>query len=237
MPQIRLGDIPVEVQLKDVKNVHLSVHPPHGAVRISAPARMKLDTIRVYAISRLGWIKEQQAKLRGQERESRREYVDRESHYVWGKRYLMSVREHHGPPTVELRGSWMIVRVRPGTDDEQRARYVQDWYRSRLKSAVPPLLEKWQPLVGVKARTFFVQRMRTKWGSCNHQGGTIRLNTELAKKPPECLEYLVVHELVHLRVPTHGPRFVALMDRLMPRWRSLREQLNSLPVSHVDWNL
>lgn len=237
MAQITLGAIHVEVVLKDVKNVHLSVYPPNGAVRISAPKRMKLDTIRVYAISRLDWIKEQQAKLRGQERESPREYVDRESHYVWGKRYLLSVREHQGPPTVELSGSRMILRVGPCSEEAQRARYVEDWYRERLKAAVPAVLAKWEPLVGVKAKRFFVQRMRTKWGSCNHEARTIRLNTELAKKPPECLEYLVVHELVHLRVPTHGTRFVTLMDELMPRWRFFRELLNSLPVRHEDWRV
>lgn len=235
MAQLKLGDISVDVVLKDIKNVHLSVYPPTGAVRISAPKRMKLDTIRVFAISRLDWIKAQQSKLRGQERETPRDYIDRESHHVWGKRYLLTVREHDGPPTVELTHSRMILRVSPGTDQEQREVYVEDWYRERLKAAIPPLLAKWAPLIGMAPLRFYVRRMKTKWGSCNHKAGTIRFNTELAKKPRECLEYLVVHELVHLMEPTHNARFVALMDKFMPRWQLRREALNRLPVRRENW--
>jgi predicted metal-dependent hydrolase len=236
MAQIKLGDITVDVILKDIKNVHLSVHPPAGKVRISAPERMSLDTIRVFAISKLDWIKQQQAKLRGQERESPREYLDRESHYLWGRRYLLTVTENDAPPAIELKHRRMILRVRPGTGQEKREALVEEWYRERLKEAVPPLLGRWEPLLGVKAKRWFVQRMKTKWGSCNHRSGTIRLNTELAKKPPECLEYIVVHELVHLLEPTHNARFLALMDRFMPRWQSHREELNRLPLRRETWS-
>lgn len=236
MAQIKLGDIMVDVILKDIKNVHLSVHPPAGKVRISAPERMSLDTIRVFAISKLDWIKQQQAKLRGQERESPREYLDRESHHVWGRRYLLTVTENDAPPAIELKHRRMILRVRPGTGQEKREALVEEWYRERLKEAVPPLLERWEPLLGVKAKRWFVQRMKTKWGSCNHRSGTIRLNTELAKKPPECLEYIVVHELVHLLEPTHNARFLALMDRFMPKWQSHREELNRLPLRRETWS-
>jgi predicted metal-dependent hydrolase len=236
MAQIKLGDITVDVILKDIKNVHLSVHPPAGKVRISAPERMSLDTIRVFAISKLDWIKQQQAKLRGQERESPREYLDRESHYLWGRRYLLTVTESDAPPAIELKHRRMILRVRPGTGQEKREALVEEWYRERLKEAVPPLLGRWEPLLGVKAKRWFVQRMKTKWGSCNHRSGTIRLNTELAKKPPECLEYIVVHELVHLLEPTHNARFLTLMDRFMPRWQSHREELNRLPLRRETWS-
>jgi predicted metal-dependent hydrolase len=226
----------VDVVLKDIKNVHLSVYPPAGRVRISAPKRMSLDTIRVFAISKLDWIKQQQAKLRGQERETPREYLDRESHYVWGKRYLLMVTESDAPPAIELKHRRMILRVRPGTDQEKKEALVEEWYREQLKEAVPPLLERWEPLLGVKANRWFVQRMKTKWGSCNHRSGTIRLNTELAKKPPECLEYIVVHELVHLLEPTHNARFLALMDRFMPKWQFHREELNRLPLRRERWS-
>jgi hypothetical protein len=234
--QIQLGDIAVDVVLKDIKNVHLSVHPPTGRVRISAPKRMKIDTIRVFAISKLDWIKRQQTKLREQERETPREYVDRESHWVWGKRYLLTVSESDQPPSIELKHSRMVLRVRPGTDEGKRQVLVEEWYRGRLKEAVPPLLERWQPLLGVEVERFFVQRMKTKWGSCNPEARTIRLNTELAKKPPECLEYIVVHELVHLLEPTHNARFVALMDRFMPKWHFHRQVLNRLPVRRETWS-
>ncbi|HKI02797.1 MAG TPA: SprT family zinc-dependent metalloprotease [Thermoanaerobaculia bacterium] len=234
--QIELGDIKVDVVLKDIKNVHLSVYPPTGRVRISAPKRMSLDTIRVFAISKLDWIKQQQTKLREQERETPRDYVDRESHYIWGKRYLLTLTESDEPPSIELKHRRMLLRVRPQTDAAKRQTFVEDWYREQLKKAVPPLLERWQPLLGVSVDRWFVQRMKTKWGSCNHKASTIRLNTELAKKPPECLEYIVVHELVHLLEPTHNARFVALMDRFMPKWQFHRQALNRLPVRQERWS-
>ena len=236
MSQIKLGDIAVDVVLKDIKNVHLSVYPPTGRVRISAPKRMKMETIRVFAISKLDWIKQQQKKLREQERETPREYLDRESHYVWGKRYLLTVSESDERPLIELKHSSMLLRVRPRTDADKRQALLEAWYRERLKEAVTPLIERWQPPLGVTVERFFVQRMKTKWGSCNHKARTIRLNTELAKKPPECLEYIVVHELVHLLEPTHNSRFVALMDRFMPKWQFHRQVLNRLPVRRETWS-
>ena len=229
--QLELGDVSVDVVLKDIKNVHLSVYPPTGRVRISAPERMSMDTIRAFAISKLGWIKKQQRKLGQQERETPREYVDRESHYVWGKRYLLTVAERAAPPSIELKHNRIFLRVRPRTDKSRRQAIVEEWYRRQIKKAVPPLLARWEPRMDVRVERFFVQRMKTKWGSCNHKASTIRLNTELATKPPECLEYIVVHELVHLLEPTHNARFVRLMDRFMPRWEFHREALNRLPVS------
>ena len=233
--QMAFGAIIVDVVIKNIKNIHLSVYPPNGRVRIAAPSRMCLDAIRVFAVSRLGWIKQQQQKLQEQERETPREYLGRESHYVWGKRYLLSVIESHAAPSVALQHSRLLLRVRPGTDAQKKQAIVEAWYRQQLKKAVPPLLARWEPLMGVKVERFFVQRMKTKWGSCNHGARTIRLNTELAKKPRECLEYIVVHEMTHLLEPTHNARFVALMDQCMPQWRFYRDQLNRLPVSHEDW--
>jgi predicted metal-dependent hydrolase len=234
--QVKLGDIEVDVVLKDIKNVHLSVHPPTGRVRISAPKRASLDTIRVFAISKLGWIKQQQTKLREQEREAPRDYVDRESHYVWGKRYLLTISTTDEPASVELKHHRLLLRVRPRTDEDKRRALVEEWYRDQLKEAVPPLLGRWQPRLGVRVERLFVQRMKTKWGSCNHKARTIRLNTELAKKPAECLEYIILHEMVHLLEPTHSARFGALMDRFMPNWQFHRQVLNRLPVRREKWS-
>ncbi|AKB31600.1 putative metal-dependent hydrolase [Methanosarcina siciliae HI350] len=233
--QIELGDIKVDVVLKDIKNIHLSVYPPNGRVKISAPLRMDMDTIRVFAISRLGWIKQQRKKFREQARETPREYLDLESHYVWGKRYLLKVIEVCEAPSVELKHNKMILRVRPGTADEKKQAVVDAWYREQLKKAIPSLIAKWEPLMDVKVERFFVQRMKTKWGSCNHKARNIRLNTELAKKPPECLEYIIIHEMTHLLEPTHNSRFIALMDRFMSKWQFYRDRLNQLPVSHENW--
>lgn len=234
--RIQLGDLAVDVLLKDIKNVHLSVHPPTGRVTVSAPMRMNPDTIRVYTISKLGWIRQQQRKLREQERETPREYLDRESHYVWGKRYLLKVSESEQPPTVELDHNRMVLRVRAGTDETRRQAIVEGWYREQIKRTAPPLIEKWEKLIGVRVQRFFVQRMKTKWGSCNPRTRTIRLNTDLAKKPRECLEYLIVHELAHLLEPTHNARFIALMTQFLPKWKSHRQSLNRLPVRHESWD-
>ena len=232
---LQLGGIAVDVVFKDIKNVHLSVYPPTGRVRISAPSRMSLDTIRVFAISKLAWIKQQQTKLQAQERETPREYLDRESHYVWGKRYLLSVVENERAPSVELKHSRMILTVRGGADPAAKEAVVAQWYREQIKILVPQLISKWEPVLGASVKRVFVQQMKTKWGSCNPHARTIRLNTELARKPKECLEYIVAHEMIHLLEPTHNARFMVLMDQFMPRWQHFRQRLNRLPVRHVDW--
>jgi predicted metal-dependent hydrolase len=233
--RVKLGEMFVDVLRKDIKNVHLSVHPPTGRVRIAAPARMSLDTIRVFAISKLPWIRAQQHKLNEQERETPREYLERESHYVWGRRYLLVVRECDEVPSVELSHNRIILRVHEGTERDRRESLMQHWFREQLKIAAQPLIAKWERLIGVKLSRVFVQQMKTKWGSCNHRAGSIRLNTELAKKPKDCLEYIIVHEMVHLLEPTHNARFMALMDLFIPKWQSRRETLNRLPVRHESW--
>jgi len=220
---------------KDIKNVHLSVYPPAGRVRISAPSRMSLDTIRVFAISKLAWIKQQQKRLGEQERETPREYIDRESHYIWGRRYLLKVTEHDAAPAVTLRHNRLLLAIRPGTSGDRKREVVEEWYRNLLKEVVQPLIQKWQPRMGVKVNQIFVQKMKTKWGGCNPRTKSIRLNTELAKKPRECLEYILVHEMTHLLEPTHNERFVALMDRFMPKWKFYRDMINRLPVRHESW--
>jgi predicted metal-dependent hydrolase len=233
--KIDLGGIVVDVVKKDIKNVHLSVHPPVGKVRISAPLRMETDTIRVFAISKLGWIKQQQKKLRAQQRETPREYLDRESHYLWGERYLLEVVEKDKAPGVELKHKTLLLRVRSKSSEEKKQATLDQWYREQLKQAVPPLIARWERLMEVKVEKFFVQRMKTKWGSCNPRSRSIRLNSELAKKPLECLEYIVVHEMVHLLEPTHNRSFVALIDQFMPKWQFYRDTLNRLPVRHESW--
>ena len=233
--QFKLGDIAVDVVLKDIKNVHLSVHPPTGRVRISAPSRMKMNTIRVFAISKLTWIRQQQRKLREQDREAPREYVDRESHYVWGRRLLLKVVEENAAPSVRLQHARLLLQVRPDSDCATREAVVAAFYRDLLKAVVPSLIEAWEPRLKVRVAGFFARQMKTKWGSCNPDTRIIRLNTELAKKPRECLEYIIVHEMVHLLEPTHNARFQGLMDRFLPTWLTTRELLNRLPARHDRW--
>lgn len=233
--QIEISGFPVEVVFKDIKNIHLSVHPPTGRVRISAPARLSIDVIRVYAISKLAWIKKQQVKFQNQERETKREYLDRESHYVWGRRYLLTVNETNQVPVVELRHNQMLLTVRPGSGMDKREAVVSAWYRDELRDAVAPLVEKWELQLGVKANRIIVRRMKTKWGSCNPHTRNIHLNTELAKKPRECLEYVVVHELIHLLEGHHNDNFQIYMNKFLPSWRLLREELNHAPLAHQEW--
>lgn len=233
---IELGDITVDVVKKDIKNLHLSVYPPKGNVRISAPQRMDLATIRLFAVSKLRWIKQEQRQQRAQEREAPREYLNRESHYLWGKRYLLDIVEKEAPPTLKHNHSQMILQVRPGADAAKKRAIIDESYRQQLKSAIPPLIAKWEQLMGVTVADFTVRKMKTKWGSCSPESRTIRFNLDLAKKPPIFLEYVVVHEMVHLLEPTHNSHFIALMDKFMPKWKFYRDVLNRLPVTHERWD-
>jgi predicted metal-dependent hydrolase len=235
MTQIHLGDITVEVTQKDIKNVHLSVYPPLGQVKIAAPERMELDTIRIYAISKLSWIRKQQVKILSQKREAPREYITRESHYYLGKRYLLKVIEHEATPVVKLKHNKIELYIRPETSIEKRKEVLEEWYRSQLKELVRQQITKWEAVMGVQSNEFGIKKMKTKWGTCNIEAKRIWLNLELAKKPIQCIEYIIVHELTHLLERNHNSRFVAIMDNYLPNWKDLKVELNRLPVSHTEW--
>jgi hypothetical protein len=232
---IDLGEITAEVVQKDIKNIHLSVYPPNGRVMIAAPLRMDVETIRIFAISKLGWIKRQQTKLRNQEREAPREYISRESHYYLGVRYLLKVVERDSKQSVAIKHDNLILQVKPDTNAEQRQILLQEWYRAQLKALVPHYIAKWEKIMGVQVSEFGIKKMKTKWGTCNTAAKRIWINLELAKKPLECLEYIVVHEMVHLLERSHNARFIAYMNQFLPQWRNLKEELNRLPVSHLNW--
>jgi predicted metal-dependent hydrolase len=232
---IQLGKLSIMVTRKNIKHVHLSVYPPDGRVTLVAPLLTRLDVARAYAISRLGWIRQQQAKLKSQARETPRKFIERESHYLWGRRRLLSVAYRDAKPSVSLDHKRITLTVRPGTGAQRRAEVIHDWHKSLLHEAVPPLIQKWERKLKVKVTGYFLQRMKTKWGSCNHRAGHIRLNTELVKKPKDLLEYVVVHELAHLLEPTHSERFAAILDKHWPTWREARTELNDLPLSAEAW--
>lgn len=236
MTQIKLGEITVDVVRKDIKNIHLSVYPPTGRVKISAPSRVKMETIRVYAISKLGWIKRQQTKFQNQKRETPRDYITRESHYFMGKRYLLKISETDAGQTVVLRHREIELIVKKDADLKQRQKLLEDWYRKQLRQKATELIAFWEQQMNLKVSEFGIKKMRTKWGSCNRIAKRIWLNLELAKKPSECLEYIVVHEMVHMFERHHGTRFIALMDQFLPQWRQYKDELNRLPVGHSDWS-
>lgn len=236
MPEIiQLGDVNILVTRKDIKNVHLTVHPPDGRVTLVAPSATRLGVARAYAISKLGWIREQQMKLENQARESPRQFIERESHHVWGRRYLMTVTQHDSKPKVSLDHKRITLTIRPGSDAAKRAKVIHEWHKSLLHKLVPELIKKWEPKLEVNVTAYFLQRMKTKWGSCNHMAGHIRLNTELVKKPKDLLEYVIVHEMAHLREPTHSDRFIAILDEHYPSWREARAELNELPLTAEVW--
>jgi predicted metal-dependent hydrolase len=230
---IELGDITISVAFKAIKNVHLTVHPPDGQVSLVAPLGTRPEVARSYAITRLGWIRQQQASLGAQARETPRQYVERESHYLWGRRHLLQVVEGEGKGKafVTLDHKRITLHVRPGSDAAKRAEVLHEWHKRLLHDVVPGLIAKWQPRLGVQVSGYFLQRMKTQWGSCNHAAGNIRLNTELVKKPKDLLEYVIVHELAHLLEPTHSERFAALLDLHYPTWREARAELNELPLA------
>lgn len=232
---IQLGEISITVSRKDIKNVHLTVHPPDGRVTLVAPLNTRLEVARAYAISKLIWIREQQRKLECQARETPRLFVERESHYVWGRRYLMTFDLQEAKPSVALSNKRIILILRPGCSAEKRAEVMHEWHKSLLHEVVPSLIQKWERKLGVTVKGYFLQRMKTKWGSCNHAAGHIRLNTELVKKPKDLLEYVIVHEMAHLIEPTHSNRFVAILDEHYPSWREARAELNDLPLGAEVW--
>ncbi len=232
---ILLGDMEIQVTRKAIKNVHLSVHPPEGRVTLAAPTGTRLEVARAYAITRLSWIRQQQEKLRNQVRETPREFIERESHYLWGRRYLLSVVEKDARPDVTLNHKRITLNVRPGSTQEKRSKVIHEWHKSLLHKFIPPLISKWEAILGVHVSAYFLQRMKTKWGSCNHQAGHIRLNTELVKKPKDLLEYVIVHEMVHLLEPTHNDSFIARLDKHYPTWREARAELNELALTAEDW--
>ncbi|KKI37488.1 metal-dependent hydrolase [Burkholderia vietnamiensis] len=233
---IKVSGLSVELVRKDIKNLHLGVYPPHGRVRVAVPLSVSDDAVRLAVIGKLGWIRRQQQKFEAQPRQSKREMVSGESHFFLGRRYRIRVVHHEGPATVVLRNMrTMEIKVRPGTTAEQRLKIIERWYREQLKAMVPALLEKWQSLLGVEVTDWGIKKMKTKWGSCSIDAGRIWLNLELAKKPVQCLEYVFVHEMIHLMERHHNDRFTALMDRHLPHWRTYREELNRAPLAHEDW--
>lgn len=227
---IQLGEVSIELTRRAVKHAHLAVHPPAGRVTLVAPPRMRLEVARAYAISKLGWIRQQQDALKAQAREAPRRFVTRESHQLWGRRHLLSVVERDERPCVVVDHRRIKLSVRPGSDLAKRAQVMHEWHKALLHAEVPPIIARWERKLGVRVSAYYLQRMKTKWGSCNPRSGNIRLNTELVKKPKDLVEYVVVHEMLHLLVPNHDDRFVALLDRYLPAWREARDELNALPL-------
>jgi len=234
---IQIGAMPIVVNRKNIKNVHLPVHPPEGHVTLSAPTETRLETAQTYIITKLSWIRrKQQEKLCNQARQTPRQFIERESHYLWGRRYLMTVVEREAKPAVSIDHKRITLGVRPGSNRAKRANVIHEWHKSLLHEFVPPLIARWEPKLGVHVAAYFLQRMKTKWGSCNHNAGHIRLNTELIKKPKDLIEYVVVHEMTHLIEPNHSDRFISFLAEHFPTWRDARAELNELPLAAEVWN-
>jgi hypothetical protein len=234
--RITVSGLRVEIVRKNIKNLHLGVYPPTGRIRVAAPLRVSNEAVRLAVVGKLGWIKRQQARFEQQPRQSAREMVSGESHYFSGQRYRLRVYTADGTANVVIRNASIIeLHVRAGSSVETRQKLMMGWYRQHLKHAIPPLLEKWQKRLGVRASTWGIKKMKTKWGTCNAEDSRIWINLELAKKSVDCLEYVVLHEVVHLLVRRHDGQFVAIMDKCLPSWRILRAELNGLPLAHEAW--
>ena len=227
--------IGIDIIYKDIKNLHIGVYPPMGRVRVAAPDRLNDDAVRLAVIQRLPWIKRQRVKLRAAERQSVREMVTGESHYLWGTRYRLKVIEGPGRAKFEIDKRRLVLIVPPGTSPQARRDILERWYREQLREAIPDLIDKWEPIVSRTVPAWTIRRMKTKWGSCNRETGHLWLNLELAKKHPDCLEYVVVHEMTHLLERNHSERFTTLMDGFLPDWRARRDQLNGAPLADEEW--
>ncbi|GAA4336240.1 SprT family zinc-dependent metalloprotease [Flaviaesturariibacter amylovorans] len=233
--RIHIGEIEIEVTRKNIKNVHLTVHPPDGRVTLVAPLKTRLEVARAFALSKLYWIRQQQEKMAAQARESPRQLVKRETHYLWGRRYLLDVIPTEVVQQVILDHKRIRLHVKPGASKAKREELLYAWQKALLHAFIKDAIAKWEKIMDVQVRAYFVQKMKTKWGSCNHKSGTIRLNTELVKKPKDLVEYVIVHEMAHLIEPTHNAQFVALLDKYYPSWREARMELNELPLGYVEW--
>lgn len=234
--KVDVRGISVEVVRKEIKHLHVGVYPPHGRVRVAAPAHLDDEAVRLAVISRLGWIRRKQKAFEEQERQSQREIVTGESHYFQGRRYLLDVVEVAASPSVRLAGhATMELRVRPGSERQARELVLHRWYRQQLRKEIPPLLAKWEPRVGIAVAEVYIRKMKTLWGSCSAVARRIWLNLELAKKPPSCLEFIIVHEMIHFLERHHNDRFHERIDSLMPSWRQYRDELNRAPLAHEDW--
>lgn len=233
---ISSSNIEIEVIRKDIKNMHLAVYPPTGRIRLAAPKKTDNEVVRLFAISKIGWIKKHIKNFNDQPRESPKEYISGESHYFLGKRYLLQIKEHDGPNKILTKGHKTIqLCIKPTTSNQAKANLLKEWHRQELKLILPELISKWEKVIGVKCNDWGVKQMRTKWGACNVDEKRIWLNLELAKKPVICIEYIIAHELVHLLERNHNERFVSHMNKFMPKWQMHREELNKLPAVHWDW--
>ena len=231
-----VGGIVVEVVPGQIKHLHLGVYPPEGRVRVAAPTRLSQDAVRLAVVSRLAWIRRQQRSFQEQDRQPLRDMVTGETHYFQGRRYRLNVIRGGARSSVGLVGrSTLELRAAAGSDRQDREVTLQRWYRRRLRAELPPLLAKWEPRVGVVVGEIRIRKMKTRWGSCNAAAGRIWLNLELAKKPVSCLEYILVHEMVHLIERRHTERFRTLMDAALPSWRRRRDELNRAPLAHEKW--
>ncbi|HIF9333543.1 TPA: M48 family metallopeptidase [Photobacterium damselae] len=234
--EVTIAGVLLTVNRKAINNIHLSVLPPNGAVRLSVPLATSEQAIRLAVINKLSWIKQQQADFAGQRRQSLREMVSGESHYLWGQRYLLSVVETTGKHSIRVKGKRIELSVANKTSTENRLKLLNEFYRSEIKESLSKLLPLWQEKLGVEADALGIKKMKTKWGSCNIADKRIWLNLELAKKPLECFEFILVHELTHLLERHHNERFRSLMDEHLPDWRERRSLLNSLPLAYEDWS-
>jgi predicted metal-dependent hydrolase len=230
-----VAGIDVDIVYKEIKNLHIGVYPPMGRVRVAAPETLDDDQVRLAVVHRLPWIKRQRDQLRAAQRQSIREMVTGESHYVWGSRYRLKVIERPGRGHIEVDGDRLLLYIPDGASTDRRRELLDRWYRWQLRHAIPGLIAKWEPKIGVTVPKWSIRRMKTKWGSCNRETGHIWFNVELAKKHPENLEYLAVHEMTHLLQRGHGEHFTKLMDKFLPEWRSRRDRLNEAPLGHEQW--
>lgn len=234
MGNLTINNIEIEVQKKNIKNLHLSVLPPQGRVRISAPISMNDEAIKMFAITKISWIKKQQDKYKNQPRQCKREYVSGESIYLWGRRYRLEVVYSNICNNIKINGNKLILQVREASTVNQRTNVVNTWYRENIKKEIPKLLEKWQKVIGVTVLDWGVKNMKTRWGTCNIKDKRIWLNLQLAKKYPQCLEYVIVHELVHLLEKNHNKIFTGYMDKFLPNWRVTKEELNALILDYME---
>lgn len=233
--ELKIADVTIEVVKKDIKNIHLSVNPPDGSVKLAAPLTASANVIRTFALAKLKWIRKNRNKMQSQEREKPRQFIERESHYLWGRRYLLHVIEGAEKTAILTHTKRITLKKRKSISFARLSQIFDQFYKDELLAVATPKILKWAKTLGVQQPRLEIRKMKTRWGSCNPRTSVIRLNSELAKRPKELLNYVILHEMAHLIERNHNQRYFDILDRHMPNWQHYRNELNNLPIPYANW--
>ncbi len=227
-------DIEIKVEKKKIKNIHLYVKPPHGEVVVTCPINCSDESVEFFVRSKMGWIKKRREEFNNQIRQTAREYVSGESVFLLGRQYYLKVKDSSSKYNIAIDGDYILFDARKGATTEQKSAYFTEWYREVFRKELNRLIPKWENITGLNCNSYKIINMKSKWGSCNPKKRDIILNLKLVKRDVACIEYVILHELMHFLEQRHNKNFTALVERYMPNWTTVKDQLNSSLLEHFQ---